>query len=465
MLHGRLWAGRLPLPFPKTDRFSAGQVPVSLVDADVRYVRDFARSRRTSTTVAESDLAKFGLARTCVQNGLEHLCTNALRLGGRCISNNYTKLKTKAMWECNFGHTWQATPANVLFCSCKGAPIGLPRSHDQAALRGVRCLATQHTNLHPKVGVMQPPKAPRKLGLVDLQAHATSKGGLCLGTEYINAKTKTSWQCKAGHIWEATPASLLYSGSWCPYCAKRAPLSAGRLLDHAASYGGQCLSSGYMTSRTRLSWKCRFGHVWQATAQSVLYRRSWCPVCAGNLPIGLPRLQAHAASLGGECLATSYRNAKTKVLWRCRHGHTWQAAPHNVLHHRTWCPTCAAATWRNESEVRQLLEVIFQPIKFDISFPAFLNGLQLDGYSPQLRLAFEYQGEQHYNPCNYFHFGDFAKFQRQQERDARKELLCAQRGVRLLVVPYFVKDKRTYIQLALLQWFRISEINPLLLAE
>ena len=305
---------------------------------------------------------------TCVQNGLEHWRANALRRGGRCISNTCTKLKTKAMWECNFGHTWQATPANVLFCSYKGAPIGLPRLREQTALRSVRCLAAQHTNRHPKVDVMQPPKARRKLGLVDLQAHATSKGGRCLGTEYINVKTKTSWQCKAGHTWEATPASLLYGGSWCPYCAGRAPLSARRLLDHAASYGGQCILSGHMTFRTRLSWKCRFGHVWQATARSILLRRSWCPVCAGNLPIGLPRLQAHAASLDGECLATFYRNAKTKVLWRCGHGHTWQAAPHNVLNHRTWCPKCAAATWRNEAEVRQLLEVIFSPSSLTYRF-------------------------------------------------------------------------------------------------
>ncbi|CAE6973495.1 mra1 [Symbiodinium natans] len=93
--------------------------------------------------------------------------------------------------------------------------------------------------------------------------------------------------------------------------------------------------------------------------------------------------------------------------------------------------------------------------KFDTAFPAFLQGLQLDGYSPALNLAFEYHGEQHYQPDSYFNFGDLSKFQRQQERDSRKVQLCAQAGVRLVVVPFFVKDKHSFVRLALLQWFSV----------
>ena len=33
--------------------------------------------------------------------------------GGKCLSNDYVNLKTKLIWECSKGHTWEATPANI----------------------------------------------------------------------------------------------------------------------------------------------------------------------------------------------------------------------------------------------------------------------------------------------------------------------------------------------------------------
>ena len=100
------------------------------------------------------------------------------------------------------------------------------------------------------------------------------------------------------------------------------------------------------------------------------------------------------------------------------------------------------------------------PAKFLSSRPKFLGGLELDGYCEEMSLAFEYQGEQHYDPDNYFHFGSPSSFRMQQDRDARKRELCEDFGVRLVVVPFFAKDKRTFVITSLLQWFSIGEILP-----
>ena len=77
----------------------------------------------------------------------------------------------------------------------------------------------------------------------------------------------------------------------------------------------------------------------------------------------------------------------------------------------------------------------------------------------ELNLAFEYHGEQHVNPDNYFNLLSPDAFSKQGERDARKLRLCEDFGVRLLVVPYFVRDKRNFVMLSLLRWFRISKVN------
>jgi hypothetical protein len=66
--------------------------------------------------------------------------------------------------------------------------------------------------------------------------------------------------------------------------------------------------------------------------------------------------------------------------------------------------------------------------------PPWLDGLELDIFFPELNLAFEYNGEQHYRPVDFF--GGQAAFVDLTKRDRRKAELCQQNGVKLVVVSY-----------------------------
>ena len=295
--------------------------------------------------------------------------------------------------------------------------------------------------------------------LKHLKEHASRMQGECMSDQYEHSGKKLLWRCSHGHTWLASAHSILNASTWCPTCAGKSPIGLARLKEHAARKGGVCLAEAYKNATTKLRWKCQKGHTWMARAASILHAGTWCPHCAGKALVGLYRLQHHAGQLGGRCLATAYKNLGSKVTWQCRLGHTWEATPRAVVHGGTWCPVCARSQWRTESEVRQLFESIFCPHKFPPSFPAFLAGLELDGYSVALNLAFEYHGEQHFNPDNYFNSLGPDRFSKQRERDARKLQLCKRFGVRLLVVPYFIRDKRNFVLLSLLHWFRMSEVN------
>jgi hypothetical protein len=58
--------------------------------------------------------------------------------------------------------------------------------------------------------------------------------------------------------------------------------------------------------------------------------------------------------------------------------------------------------------------------------------LMLDIYCPTYQLAAEYHGRQHFFYSNHFH-KDQADFKASQERDARKEELCREKGIALVV--------------------------------
>ncbi|CAE7271654.1 unnamed protein product [Symbiodinium natans] len=425
---------------------------------------------------------------------LQRLRDHAASKGGKCISETYMNCMSKVRWECKLGHRWMATPNSVLNggswcprCSINKRSLGLHQLQEHARKRGGRCLSDEYRNAHTKVrcqcklghtweatanmvlnkGTWCPEcaratKSRSKRSLRDLQEHAATRRGKCLATEYVGVMAKVPWQCEKGHTWSARADSVLNMKTWCPACAQNAPLGLERLRSHAARLGGECLAKDYENNRIKVRWKCSSGHVWRATPNNVIIKGTWCPECQ---KIGLARLQAHAASLGGRCLSMKYSNREAKVLWECQLGHRWKACAANILHQQSWCPQCAASTWKTEAEIRSILEAIFAPSMFESSYPAFLGGLQLDGYCSELSLAFEYQGEQHYDPDNYFHFGDPSSFQSQLERDERKRQLCEGAGVRLVLVPCFANDKRLFVLTALLQWFSMAQITVPMLSQ
>ena len=111
----------------------------------------------------------------------------------------------------------------------------------------------------------------------------------------------------------------------------------------------------------------------------------------------------------------------------------------------------------------------FFGVEFPKLRPSFLKSftgrrLELDGYCEALALAFEYQGEQHYDEQHYWNRlgGDFETL---RARDELKVALCEAAGVRLVVVPCFVRDLETFVRLYLLRWFSVAEVFPVLVSS
>lgn len=107
----------------------------------------------------------------------------------------------------------------------------------------------------------------------------------------------------------------------------------------AKQRGGKCLSTQYINSKEKLLWQCSKRHKWEATPFSIKVRKSWCPICARNQPLGLENMQKLARSRSGKCLSVEYFNVKTSMLWQCKSEHIFKSTPDNIMQGR-WCPFC-----------------------------------------------------------------------------------------------------------------------------
>lgn len=101
---------------------------------------------------------------------------------------------------------------------------------------------------------------------------------------------------------------------------------------------------------------------------------------------------------------------------------------------------------KNEEHCREIVERLTNH-KFRSVRPNFLKNpetnrnLELDMYCEELKVAFEYNGVQHYHfiPGGYFHPNGEEDFLKQQKRDRFKARKCKENGITLFVIPYTVK--------------------------
>ncbi len=85
--------------------------------------------------------------------------------------------------------------------------------------------------------------------------------------------------------------------------------------------------------------------------------------------------------------------------------------------------------WISEMQLYNLVKTIFPEAQHHAT-PEWLRPLHLDVFVPSKKLAFEYQGKQHFEPIEFFGGEDAFKYT--QERDWRKKLKCSSSGTALI---------------------------------
>jgi hypothetical protein len=212
-----------------------------------------------------------------------------------------------------------------------------------------------------------------------------------------------------------------------------------RLGAYVQRRGGRLLDSVLEIGQTHVRALCLRHGAFRLCIRGALSSRAvWCPGCKFARLSALHRLAYEDVSrivrAGGYELITSaadYRRA-SRVSVRCRNGHVvWKNV--NDIRRGKGCRTCYGR--RGERLTRAVFERMFER-SFRLVRPAWLRTkrggrLELDGYDPELGIAFEYQGYTHVRAGDR---GGAEALDVVLARDREKAEACAKRGVRLVVV-------------------------------
>lgn len=209
-------------------------------------------------------------------------------------------------------------------------------------------------------------------------------------TNYLNAKTKIVITCKkCSNTIESEPYTLI-NGKGCPHCYK--------------------------------------------SNQRTLFCKE-----------KLLEINRYIKKLGGDCLSTEYKNNEENLKFKCKKGHIFHESWSDVKHSMRWCKECAPNRYVGETLARMILEHLLST-KMPSSYLKSMGGLQLDGYCKKRKVAFEYQGYQHYTKGSYFH-NDAEKYKNQQARDSQKKLLCKENEITLIEIFEFKTIRKSRISI------------------
>jgi hypothetical protein len=279
--------------------------------------------------------------------------------GGKCLSSTYVNVKTKLLWECSEGHRWKAAPNNIQqgkWCAqCSGRmKLSIDEMQQIAKEKGGKCLSKKYENNQTKLlwecskghrwkaipnikrGSWCPYCAGRGKTIKDMQKLAKKRGGKCISSKFLGARTKLLWKCAKGHNWKATPDSIR-QGSWCLQCSGSRKHTIEEMRQFAEKQGGKCLSERYLNNSSKLLWECSKGHQWRAVYSSIQSGK-WCPVCRSN-KYTIEQMKELAKKHDGLCLSPQYVNLRTELLWQCRSGHQWKDQPRRIKN-GGWCREC-----------------------------------------------------------------------------------------------------------------------------
>jgi len=278
--------------------------------------------------------------------------------------------------------------------------------------------------------------------------------------KYVNKKTKVIIICPTHGSFEQDPEHHIQREQGCRDCAieekanqRRKTLS--KFIEEAIEIHGNLYDYSlveYKNNRIKVKILCRKHGIFETTPSHHL-RGQDCSNCAEDVGTRFKakttqKFIDEAKEIHDNMYdykQVEYINNKIKVKITCQIHGVFEQSPKKHLAGQK-CKKCVTSgKYRLESKCRDIFEKKFNE-PFKSVRPDFLKNpksgcnLELDGYNEQLKLAFEYNGEQHYI------LGYFSRNEEDLEytkwKDNFKAEKCKELDINLIVIPYWIEEDK-----------------------
>lgn len=205
------------------------------------------------------------------------------------------------------------------------------------------------------------------------------------------------------------------------------------------------LSKEYKDSISKLDIQCPKDHIFPMSFK-VFSKGHRCSYCAGKRQYNIDEVKGIFEDSGYVLLSSEYKGNRDKLLVLGPDGKEYETTLF-AFKVNGIIPHLKGKVFKNEEECRDILQEITGE-KFPKSNPEWLinpntgRKMELDGLCEKLKIAFEYDGKHHFQNTNYAK-NDVTTT---NERDLIKDELCLKNDIRLIRIPFYIKDKYSYIK-------------------
>ena len=249
----------------------------------------------------------------------------------------------------------------------------------------------------------------KKYTLEQVRTEIQKRNGILLSNEYINCKIPLQIKCINNHIFN-TRFNNIIQGSWCKFCAKNVKYDISQVKKIIESYDFQLISKTYISNHSIINIKCKFDHIFKTTL-SDFKRKKKCSVCnkenlRKKLSLSYDFVKNEIDKKNGKLLSKEYINARTPLKIECLAcNNIWKNRFDNIKNGQ-WCPRCNSR--KHQKLLTDIISKIYPSYTIKINFKGFWwletkSGYkqEFDIFIPELKLAIEYDGEQHFVPVRF----------------------------------------------------------------
>jgi hypothetical protein len=265
--------------------------------------------------------------------------------------------------------------------------------------------------------------------------------GKLVTINYVNGKWMC--QCDCGIVTKTLTAALNNGHTTSCGCKRKETIKNKQSIKIGKAFGNWIVTE-QVENGNYLKCKCKCGVIKDIATSSLYSGKSTnCGCEANNGTSKRCLIDLSGKTFGNLIVINRNKLYKKHVRWNCK-CKCGEEKTVKGSHLRIGAIiSCGNCRFSNEQRCRDIFEKELK-LKFPKTKPDFLKisnrrRLELDGYCEQLKLAFEYDGEQHFQNITYFK----TDYNKQKILDTLKNEMCKNNGIHLIRI-HFSDKRRLY---------------------